>query len=221
MNRSPSGPSGTQPRWSAAAGFSRVRRTRIAAVLALAFAPILSTGGGVSAQEVLPGPWAGIAVGSGLRLDEPAGILSDRFGAAGHLRVGYGLESGLSFGVEWSRIQLVSSVADLDRQTVSAVAFLPRGPEGTTHLKLGLGMGISTRVEIEGPPEEGAGDRLVTIGDESGLGATAGVSFRVPVRSWVAINPGLDVYLQRLDGLTTTTVVASVGLVLGRHRDVR
>jgi hypothetical protein len=182
---------------------------------------LLSTGGEGAAQEVLPGPWAGIAVGSGLRLDEPAGFLSDQFGVAGHARLGYALESGLSLGVEWSRIRLASSVADLDRQTISAVVFLPRGPDGTTHLKLGVGMGISTRVEIEGPPEGGAGDRLVTIGDESGLGATAGVSFRVPVRSWVAINPGLDLYLQRLDGLSTTTVVASVGLVLGRHRDVR
>jgi hypothetical protein len=190
-------------------------------VLALAFAPLLSTGERASAQEVLPGPFAGIAVGSGLRLDDPVGFLSDQFGIAGHARLGYALGSGLSLGAEWSRIQLASSVGDLDRQTISAVVFLPRGPDGTTHLKLGVGMGISTRVEIEGPPEDGVGDRLVTIGDESGLGATAGVSFRVPVRSWAAINPGLDLYLQRLDGLTTTTVVASVGLVLGRHRDVR
>lgn len=168
---------------------------------------------------MLPGPWAGVAVGSGFRLDDPEGFLSDQFGVAGHARLGYALENGWSLGVEYSRVRLDSSVSTLNRQTVSAVVFLPRGPDGTTHLKLGAGMGISTRVEIDEPPPGFPGDRVVAIGDESGLGATAGVSFRVPVRRWAALNPGLDLYVQRLDGLTTTNLVASVGVIFGRHRD--
>lgn len=154
-------------------------------------------------------------------MDEPEGFLTDRFGFAGHARLGYALESGLSLGLEWARVRLESSVTPLNRQTISAVVFLPRGPDGTTHLKLGAGMGISTRIEIEDPPPGFPGDRVVTITDQSGLGATAGVSFRVPVRGWAAINPGLDLHLQRLDNLTTTGIVATVGVVLGRHRDVR
>lgn len=187
--------------------------------LGLAVVALLGTANPGAAQEVLPGPWAGVAVGSGFRLDDPQGFLSDQFGVAGHARLGYGLENGWSLGVEYSRVRLASSVTTLNRQTVSAVVFLPRGPDGTAHLKLGAGMGISTRVDIDEPPEGLPGDRLVAIGDESGLGATAGFSFRVPVRSWAAINPGLDLYVQRLDGLTTANLVASVGVVFGRHRD--
>lgn len=197
------------------------RRRRITSALLVASGALLVPGNPAAAQDVLPGPWVGVGLGSGFRLDEPEGILSDRFGVAGLARAGYTLEGGVALGVEWSRVRLESSVATLNRQTVSAVVFLPRGPEGGTHLKLGAGMGISTRVDIQEPPADGAGDRVVSIGDESGLGATAGVSFRVPVRSWAAINPGVDVYLQRLDGLTTTSIVASVGVVLGRHRDAR
>lgn len=182
----------------------------------LLFLPVGAVG-----QEPLPGPWISAAVGGGFRLDDPGQILVDRFGIAGHLRAGYTLGGGTALGVEWGRIRLDSSVGALNRETLALVFLRPRGPDGDTHLKLGLGLGRATRVEVEGPPPGGGGDRVVTIGDEGGLGATAGISFRVPVRNWAQLNPGVDLHVQRLDGLTVTSLVTSVGLVVGRHRPLR
>jgi len=176
---------------------------------------------GVGGQEPLPGPWASAAVGAGFRLDDPEQILVDRFGIAGHVRGGYTLPGGTALGVEWTRIRLDSSVGPLSRQTLALIFLRPRGPEGDTHLKLGLGLGRATRVEVDGPPPGGGGDRLVTIGDEGGVGATAGVSFRVPVRNWAQLNPGVDLHVQRLDGLTVPSLTTSVGVVVGRHRPLR
>ena len=182
---------------------------------------LLALPGDAAAQEPLPGPWVSAAVGAGFRLDDPGQILVDRFGIAGHLRAGYTLGGGTALGVEWGRIRLDSSVGALKRETLAVVFLRPRGPDGDTHLKLGLGLGRATRVEIEEPAPGGAGDRVVTIGDEGGLGATAGISFRVPVRNWAQLNPGVDLHVQRLDGLTVTSLVTSMGLVVGRHRPLR
>jgi hypothetical protein len=197
-------------------------RTRKRAVLRSALIPFLLVFPGQAVgQEPLPGPWVAAAVGGGFRLDDPGQILVDRFGIAGHLRGGYTLGGGTALGVEWGRIRLDSSVGALNRETLAVVFLRPRGPDGDTHLKLGLGLGRATRVEVEGPPPGGVGDRVVTIGDEGGLGATAGISFRVPVRDWAQLNPGVDLHVQRLDGLTVTSLVTSVGLVVGRHRPLR
>jgi len=176
---------------------------------------------GVVGQEPLPGPWVSAAVGGGFRLDDPEQILMDRFGLAGHLRGGYTLRGGSALGLEWTRIRLDSSVGALDRHTLALVLLRPTGPEGDAHVKVGLGLGRTTRVEVDGPPAGGGGDRVVRIEDERGVGATAGVSFRLPVRNWAQLNPGVDLHIQHLDGLTHTSVVTSVGLVVGRHRPLR
>lgn len=191
---------------------------RAALAGALLLLPPLCAPADLAAQQ-RTGPWVGGGVGATTRLEEADYSIVERVGPAGWIRGGLALESGHLLGVEWSRGWYDSPLTRVDRQSMLVVLQWPLGPGGDAHLRVGAGLGIGTVVRIEpDAPGDAPGDRVVSIGDEGGPAAVVGFSWRVPIRgrSWLALNPGLDLGLQRVDGEVQAGVTASVGLLVGR-----
>lgn len=172
----------------------------------------------LSAQQ-RTGPWIGVGLGGTTRLEEADYSLVERVGPTGWVRGGLALESGHLVGVEWTRGWYSSPLTRVNRQTVLVVVQWPSGPGGEAHIRGGIGAGTGTVVRID-PPAQGdpGGDRVVSISEEGGVAATAGFSWRVPVRgrSTLAFSPGMDLTVQRVGDETRGGVTASVGLLVGR-----
>lgn len=172
-----------------------------------------------SSAQQRTGPWLGIGVGGTTRLHEADYSLVERVGPTGWVRGGLALESGHLVGVEWTRGWYSSPLTRVNRQSVLAVLHWPTGDDGEAHWRGGVGVGTGTVVRIEGGEGDPPGDRVVSIGEEGGVAASVGFSWRVPVRgrgAALAFSPGLELQVQRVAGETQAGITASVGLLAGR-----
>lgn len=65
----------------------------------------------------------------------------------------------------------------------------------------GIGVGIATIIEVDGPPSPPAvGDALVSIGDQGAIGLVVGAALDIPVTSGIGIEPTFDLIVHHADG---------------------
>lgn len=100
------------------------------------------------------------------------------------------------------------------RQHVGLVASFRPSPGGAT-LSGGVGVGLATVVEQDGPPERpGVGDAVISVGDTSGVGATASVGWTLALGE-VGLTPRAGLLVQRVQGHTLSHGTLTLGVILG------
>ncbi|HZD04520.1 MAG TPA: hypothetical protein VE173_06370 [Longimicrobiales bacterium] len=134
--------------------------------------------------------------------------------AAGVARVSLERTLGpdVRLGAEWLGSWMVGSIHGESRHHVGVVASVRRW-EAPIVARLGLGLGTATVVEIDAPPPGPgpAGDVVVAVGDQGGLGGLLGAEVHVPFGARLRLVSSADVMIQRSAGHLFVT-----GLLTGR-----
>jgi len=166
-------------------------------------------------RTVTPGPWVSVAAGVGARMEEIDFLLLDRFGGAGNARAAWTFPVGVAVGGEWSLQRFDSNLAPVDRESWLLIGVLRLPGNDAGFYKVGVGKARATVVRAE----RGTDPREVpeaTVLTADGVSVSVGTGSWVRVRRGIALSPGFDLYVQRVDDDLSWTTTASLGLTLGR-----
>ncbi|MEX2530591.1 MAG: hypothetical protein WD960_07450 [Gemmatimonadota bacterium] len=166
------------------------------------------------AQE--PTGWrlsGGGGVGTTLHRGDDAG-----WGAlAGTARVGLerSFHQDRTLAFEWIGVWLAGDWGPESRHHVGVTGILARG-SWPVRGRLGLGVGMATVIDTDGPGSgDPPGDLLVGIGTYGSVDALVGVELRARTGGSVAIVPAADLLVQRAGGATVVTGLLTARIRIG------
>ncbi len=126
------------------------------------------------------------------------------------------LRPGLAIGLAWTGAWFDSDLGRLNRHMIHLDLLVRRQSSFAPFVRLGLGTGISTRIQKEGPPDPpGVGDAVISIGDTQGYGGLIGAGFERTLSPSLALVPELRLAVQRVEGATLAHAVALFSLGIG------
>jgi hypothetical protein len=177
---------------------------------------LLPSSPAVAQESRADGRWSG-ALGAGLGIHLQCGECeAESLGVGASAGIQRELRPGLSVGASWTGAWFDSELGRLSRHLLHLDVVLLMRSSLSPFVRLGIGTALSTRVQVEGPPEPpGVGDMVISIGDTQGYGGLLGVGLDLPLSSPLRIIPELRFSAQRVEGATLAVAVALISVGIG------
>ena len=116
----------------------------------------------------------------------------------------------------WTAAWFDSDLGRLVRHLIHLDVLIRRQSSFAPFIRLGLGTGLSTRIQKDGPPEPPwVGDAVISIGDTQGYEGLIGAGFEKAFSPSLALVPELRLAVQRVEGATLAHAVALFSLGIG------
>jgi hypothetical protein len=160
--------------------------------------------------------WSG-TLGAGLGIHLQCGECeAESLGAGASAGIRRELRPGLTLGASWTGAWLDSELGRLNRHLLHLDVVFSVRSSLSPFVRLGVGTALSTRIQVEGPPDPpGVGDVVVSIGDTQGYGGILGVGLDHPLSSSFRIIPEVRLSAQRVEGATLAFAVALISVGIG------